>query len=89
MEMNRDPNCQRYGYIVFLRNNVSEESVHLNNIISGVGQSVGYSTAKEIVQTFADDQHIKNDRLYSSNGGKEVIPSCVETYLRILLKMRK
>ena len=46
MEMNRDPNCQKNGYIVFLRNIVSEESVHLNNIISGVGQSVGYNTAK-------------------------------------------
>ena len=40
------------------------------DIISGGGESVGYTAAKEIVQNFADDQHIKNDMSPSSNGGK-------------------
>ena len=31
MERNRDPNCQKNGYVVFLINTVSEESVHLKN----------------------------------------------------------
>ena len=31
MERNRDPTCQKNGYVVFLRNTVPEESVHLNN----------------------------------------------------------
>ena len=51
------------------------------NIISGGRESVGYTTAKKIVQKFDDDQHIKNDMLPSSNGGKEVSPSCVKLYL--------
>ena len=46
-------------------------------IISDGGESVGYTSAKEIVQTFADDHHIKNDMFPSINLGKEVIPSCV------------
>ena len=41
------------------------------DIISGGGESVGYTAAKEIVQTLADDQHIKNDMFSSNNGGKE------------------
>ena len=40
------------------------------DIISGGGESVGYTAAKEIVQNFVDDQHIKNDMSPSSNGGK-------------------
>ena len=51
------------------------------DIISGGGESVGYTAAKEIVQNFADDQHIKNDMSPSSNGGKEVNLSYVEVYL--------
>ena len=31
MERNRDPTCQKNGYVVFLRNTVSEESVNLKN----------------------------------------------------------
>ena len=31
METNRGPTCQKHGYIVFLRNTVSEESVRLKN----------------------------------------------------------
>ena len=31
MESNRDPNFQKNGYVVFTRNTVSEDSVHLNN----------------------------------------------------------
>ena len=31
MERNIDPTCQKNGYVVFLRNTVSEESVHLKN----------------------------------------------------------
>ena len=31
MESNRDPTFQNNGYVVFLRNTVSEDSVHLNN----------------------------------------------------------
>ena len=42
------------------------------DIISGGQESVGYTAAKEIVPRFANDQHIKNDVLPSSNGGKEV-----------------
>ena len=30
MERNRDPNFQKNGYVVFMRNIVPEESVHLN-----------------------------------------------------------
>ena len=29
----------------------------------------------------SDEQHIKNDMFSSSNGGKEVSPSCVKVYL--------
>ena len=49
------------------------------DIISGGGESVGYTIAKEI-WNFADDQHIKNDIFSSSNGGKEVIPPYVKVY---------
>ena len=31
MERNRDPSCKKKGYVVFLRNDVSDESVHLKN----------------------------------------------------------
>ena len=31
MEMNRDPTFKKHGYVVFLRNNVSDESTHLKN----------------------------------------------------------
>ena len=51
------------------------------DIINGGGDSVGYTAAKEIVQTFADDQHIKKYIIPSSNGGKEIRPPCVEVYL--------
>ena len=50
------------------------------DIISGSGESVGYIAAKEMVQKYADDQHIKNDMLPSSNGGKWVSASCVKLY---------
>ena len=51
------------------------------DIINGGGESVEYTSVKEIVQTFADDQHIKKDITPSSNGGKEIRPPCVEVYL--------
>ena len=51
------------------------------DITSGGDESVGYTSAKETVQKFANDQHIQNDMLPSSNGGKEVRPSCVKVYL--------
>ena len=41
-------------------------------MISGDGESVGYTAAKENFQKIANDQHIKNYRIPSSNGGKEV-----------------
>ena len=31
MERNRDPTCQNNRYVVFLRNTISAESVHLKN----------------------------------------------------------
>ena len=31
MDSNRYPTCQKHGYVVFLRNTVSDESVHLKN----------------------------------------------------------
>ena len=31
MENHRDPTCQKYGCVVFMRNNVSEESINLKN----------------------------------------------------------
>eukprot|EP00957_Ditylum_brightwellii_P119556 9122229-Ditylum_brightwellii.AAC.1 len=31
MERNRDPSCEKVGYVIFLRNTRSEESVHLHN----------------------------------------------------------
>ena len=31
MERNRDPTCQKNGYIVFMRNTVTEKSFNLNN----------------------------------------------------------
>ena len=31
MERSRDPNCQKNGYVVFMRNTVSEKSVCLKN----------------------------------------------------------
>ena len=40
------------------------------DIISGCGESVVYTAAKEIIQKFADDQHIKNDIFPSSHGSK-------------------
>ena len=51
------------------------------DIISGGGESVGYTTAKEKNQIISDDQHIKNYMPPSSNGGKEVSPSWVKVYL--------
>ena len=51
------------------------------DIISGGGDSVGYTAAKEIVQKLFDDQHIKNDMFPSINVGKEVSPSWVKVYL--------
>ena len=39
-------------------------------IISWGRDSVVYTVSKEIIQKFADDQHIKNDMFPSSNGGK-------------------
>ena len=51
------------------------------DIISGGGESVGYTAAKEIFQNISDDRHIKNDMFPSSNSGKEVSPSCVKVYL--------
>ena len=32
MERNRDPTCQKNGYVVFMKKDVSEESVHLKII---------------------------------------------------------
>ena len=31
MERIRDPTCQKNGYVEFLKNTISEESVHLKN----------------------------------------------------------
>ena len=31
MEINRDPTCQNNGYVLFMKNTVSEDYVHLNN----------------------------------------------------------
>ena len=31
MARNRNPTCQKNGYVVFIRNIVPEESVHLNS----------------------------------------------------------
>ena len=47
------------------------------NITNGGGDSVGYTAANEIIQTFADDQHIKNYMFLPIIGGKKVSPSCV------------
>ena len=50
------------------------------DIISGGGEGVEYTAAKENFQNVSDDQHIKNDMPSSSNCGKEVSSSCVEVY---------
>ena len=50
---------------------------------------VGYTAAKENSQKFADDQHIKNDRLPSSNGGKEFSTQCVKVYLNAFYEDEK
>ena len=38
---------------------------------------------------FSDDQHIKNDLLSSSNGGKDISPSCVNIHLNKLSQDEK
>ena len=48
------------------------------DIISGGGESVGYTAVKEGVQIFSDDHHIKNDMFNSNNGDKDVSPSYIE-----------
>ena len=49
--------------------------------ISGGGESVRYTAAKEKFQKFSDDKNIKHYMFPSSNGGKEVSTSCVEVYI--------
>ena len=48
--------------------------------MSGVGEIVGYA-AKKNCSKFSNYRHIKNNSPPSSNGDKEVSPSCVKIYL--------
>ena len=50
-------------------------------ICTGGGEGIGFFAAKDIVQKHADENRTRLDRLPSFEGGKEVSPSTVRTYL--------